>query len=118
MENLGTLVAFALVLAAGCESPEGLTLRDREKLAKTGRAVFGNPIALPGTDQVMFPFAVETDQDQKLGLGGGFISSGSFLVSGSSGFGGGGSSSQYYGGDRLSWNNVAFYDPKSAKSRL
>jgi hypothetical protein len=120
MSNLRIIAAIIFALAiAGCESGEpGLALRDRRALQKNGRPTFGKPIALPVTDQIMFPFAIEMDQEQKSGWGIGSVSGGSLFAIGSSGWGQSGSSTNYYGSDNLSWNNVAFYDPRSSKSRL
>src|SRR5207244_1643627 len=110
------IAVFAMLVLTGCESHgPGLAVRDRRMLEKKGRPVFGRPITLALADELMFPFAIETDQEQSA-WSMGSISGGSFLVSGSSGWSNSGSSAEYLGGDRLSWNNVAFYNPKTGKS--
>jgi hypothetical protein len=90
-------------------------------MKREGRPVFGQPIALRGTNQVMIPFAVEVPQVQGKDYFIGSISGGSYSVSGSAAWQGSSSSSAGYfftGGDNLRWNNVAFYDPATGKARL
>src|SRR5687768_735846 len=67
--------ALLLILAlctAGCLTSTdraGLSVTDAEDLKAKGRPVFGAPIALSQSRQVIVPFAVEHDDDGKFSAG-------------------------------------------------
>jgi hypothetical protein len=111
--------AFLLILALctpGCLSSAdraGLSVTDAEDFKAKGRPVFGAPIALPRSHQIIVPFAVEHDDDGKYSAG---FSSGSIVVGSSVSAGGSGVESGYVSSDNLRWNNVVFLD--STKPRL
>lgn len=107
------LISAAACLLCGCfaESTPGVRVDASHAVRDHFRPVFGQPLFVQGSKAVLFPFAAEAEKTEKEAFGG--ISSGSFVLMGSSA-----SASGSYGDGSLRWNNVAFYNPENGQSKL
>jgi hypothetical protein len=110
-----SVVASLAALLIGCAEPSpGIRIEDPAEMRTKLRPVFGEPIFIPSSGRVAFPFAAESESTEKESWG---ISSGSFVLIGSAAFGIGSYAGET-GSDSLRWNNLAFYDPSTGKSWL
>lgn len=111
-----TVVLLAGVLNVSCidSSSPGIRIEDQDTMQSKLRPVIGDPIFVPDSRMVIYPFAAEGDATEKSAWG---ISSGSLVMVGSaaSGIGSYGKAS---GSSSLRWNNVIVYDPTANASRL
>lgn len=113
---LGACLVCA-VASMGCmtSTPAGLRLdrSDSERLHQ--RPTFGQPIFVPFSNTVLFPFALESEEDK--GFSGSSFTSSSFFISGSSSYSVSANSADY-GSGSIRWNNVVFYHAHARNTRL